>query len=218
MSRQRSGNWVFKVTKIKICGLTRLKDALSACKFGADAVGFVFAESPRRISVKKAAAICSKLPGSVSRVGVFVDQSAEVINGAVKKCRLDYVQLHGDESPAFCKKIKAPVIKAFRVKRDLLVPAVKKYKVAAILLDSFSPVFRGGTGKTFDWKIAVRIKKSGLPLILSGGLNARNLASAIKRVRPSAVDLSSGVEVRPGIKSAVKMKKAIAIAKRGCII
>jgi len=206
------------VVKIKTCGITNLKDALLACEYGADAVGFVFAKSPRRISVKAAAAICSKLPCSVSRVGVFVDQSAGIINKAVKKCGLDYVQLHGNESPAFCKKIKTPVIKAFRVRGGLSFSGMKKYKVAAILLDSFSPDSHGGTGKAFDWKEAVRAKKTGIPLILSGGLNAGNLASAIKKVRPRAVDMSSGVEARPGKKSAAKMKKAIAIARRGCII
>lgn len=206
------------MTQIKICGITNLKDALLACEYGADAVGFVFAKSPRRISVKAAASICSRLPCSVSSVGVFVDQSADIINNAVKKCGLDYVQLHGDESPAFCKKIKAPVIKSFRVKGAVALAEIKKYKVAAILLDSFSPASHGGTGKTFDWKAAVRAKKAGIPLILSGGLNAGNLASAIKKVRPRAVDVSSGVEVRPGKKSAVKMKKAIAIVRRGCII
>ncbi len=206
------------MVKIKICGITNLKEALLACKYGADAVGFVFAKSPRRISVKAAAAICAKLPCSVSKVGVFVDESAEKINSTVKKCGLDYVQLHGDESPAFCKKIKAPVIKAFRVKGPVTLSEIKKYKVAAVLLDSFSPASHGGTGKTFDWKIAVRAKKIKLPLVLSGGLNADNLALAIKKVGPAAVDLSSGVEVRPGRKSAVKMKKAIAIVRRGCII
>ncbi|MFA5103958.1 MAG: phosphoribosylanthranilate isomerase [Candidatus Margulisiibacteriota bacterium] len=206
------------MTKIKICGITNFKDALLACRYGADAVGFVFAKSPRRISVKKAAAICSKLPPSISKVGVFVNQNAGMINNAVKKCGLDYVQLHGDESPAFCGKIKAPVIKAFRVGDGFSLPGIKRYKVAAILLDSFSPVLRGGTGKVFDWKVAVRAKRTGLPLILSGGLNADNIAAAIKKVRPRMVDVSSGVESRPGRKSAAKMKKAIAIAKRGCII
>ena len=206
------------MTKIKICGITSLKDALLACELGADALGFVFAKSPRRISIKTAAAICSKLPHSVSRVGVFVDQSADMINKTVKQCGLDYVQLHGNESPAFCKKIKTAVIKAFRVKGGFSLPDIKKYKVAAILLDSFSQDSHGGTGKTFDWKEAVRAKKAGKPLILSGGLNAGNLAAAIKKVRPMAVDVSSGVEMCPGKKSAVKMKKAVAIAKRGCII
>ncbi len=206
------------MTQIKICGITSLKDALLARDLGADAVGFVFAKSPRRVSVSKAASISSKLGGSVSKVGVFVDQSAAEINKTVKRCLLDYVQLHGDESPAFCGKIKARVIKAFRVKNGASIASIRKYKADAILLDTFDPAAHGGTGKTFDWELAVRAKKAGRPLILSGGLNIRNLASAIKKVRPQAVDLSSGVESSPGKKSAVKMKKAIAIAKRGCII
>ena len=206
------------MTQIKICGITCLGDALLARDLGADAVGFVFAESPRRISVAKAASICSKLGSSISKVGVFVGQGAEEINYAVKKCGLDYVQLHGDEEPGFCGKIDAPVIKAFRVKGRLSQRRIKEYKVAAILLDTYDSASRGGTGRTFDWKLALPAKKAGMPLILSGGLNADNLALAIKKVRPDAVDLSSGVESGPGEKSAVKMKKAIAIAKRGCII
>ena len=206
------------MTQIKICGITCLGDALLARDLGADAVGFVFAESPRRISVAKAASICSKLGSSISKVGVFVGQGAEEINYAVKKCGLDYVQLHGDEEPGFCGKIDAPVIKAFRVKSRLSQRRLKEYKVAAILLDTYASSSRGGTGRTFDWKLALPAKKAGMPLILSGGLNADNLALAIKKVRPDAVDLSSGVESGPGEKSAVKMKKAIAIAKRGCII
>lgn len=206
------------MAKIKICGITDLNDALLASEYGADAVGFVFAPSPRKISVQKASKICSKLPPFVSKVGVFVNQSARFINNTAKICGLDYVQLHGDESPAFCRKIKAPVIKAFRVGAGFSPAQAARYKVAAVLLDAFSPGSYGGTGRTFDWGVAVRVKKTGLPLILSGGLAPGNIASAIRAVRPWAVDLSSGVEKSPGRKNASKMKKAVAIAKRGCII
>lgn len=206
------------MTKIKICGITDIRDALLACEYGADAVGFVFAPSPRNISVKKASQICPKLPPFVSKVGVFVNQSARFINNTAKICGLDYVQLHGDESPVFCRKIKVPVIKAFRVGAGFSPAQAARYKVAAVLLDAFCPGSYGGTGRTFDWGVAVRVKKTGLPLILSGGLTPANIASAIRKVGPWAVDLSSGVEKSPGRKNASKMKKAVAIAKRGCII
>ncbi len=206
------------MTKIKICGITDIMDALLACEYGADAIGFVFAPSPRHISVKKASQICSKLPPFVSKVGVFVNQSERFINNTAKICGLDYVQLHGDESPAFCRKIKVPVIKAFRVGAGFSPAQAARYKVAAVLLDAFCPGSYGGTGRTFDWGVAVRVKKTGLPLILSGGLGPGNIASAIRKVRPWAVDLSSRVEKSPGRKNASKMKKAVAIAKRGCII
>jgi len=201
------------VTKIKICGITNLKDALLACKYGADAVGFIFAKSPRRISLRAAAQISKKIPSSVMRVGVFADQSADLINKAVKQCGLDCVQLHGDESPAFCRKIRAKVIKAFRVKNTVILSDIKKYKVDAILLDTYSSDKRGGTGKTFDWGLVSAVRKLKVPLFLSGGLNCDNLPCAIRQVKPTAVDLSSGVESSPGKKNARKMKRAIEIVK-----
>ncbi len=201
------------MAKIKICGITNISDALLACKLGADAIGFVFAKSPRKISIETAKKIILKMPPFVSKVGVFSKQDVEFINNAVKKCRLDYVQLHGDETADFCRKINANVIKAFRVFKGFNVDLLKDFKDFYILLDTFSNEVYGGTGTTFDWNVALKAKKICKNLILSGGLNEKNLSKALKIVRPWAVDLSSGVEISPGKKSAEKLKKVISIVK-----
>ncbi|MCX5749473.1 MAG: phosphoribosylanthranilate isomerase [Candidatus Saganbacteria bacterium] len=206
------------MTKVKICGITNLKDALDAAALGADALGFVFAKSPRKISPEKAKEIVLKLPWRIIRVGVFVNEGAERVNRTVRACGLDLVQLHGDETPSYCKKIRSRMIKAVRIKNEKDLLKIKKYKVSAILLDAYSKDKYGGTGKTFDWSLAKKAKKYGIPVILSGGLDEKNLSPAIKTVRPYAVDISSGVEILPGRKSAKKMKTVIAIAKGGCII
>jgi phosphoribosylanthranilate isomerase len=206
------------MTKIKICGITNLKDALMAAKLGADAIGFVFAKSTRRITPEKAGDIVLKLPWKLVRIGVFVNEKPERVNRVVRVCGLDLVQLHGDETPAYCKKISSRIIKAVRIKSKKDIEKIKKYKVAAVLLDAYSKSKYGGTGKTFDWNLAKNVKRSKVPVILSGGLNEKNIMEAIKKVRPYAVDVSSGVESSPGCKNAKKMKKVIEIAKRGCII
>lgn len=206
------------MTKIKICGITNLKDALAAAKLGADAIGFVFSKSPRKISPEKARDISLKLPWKVVRVGVFVNEPEERVNRAVRVCGLDLVQLHGDETPSYCSRISSRIIKAVRVKSEKDLLRIKKYKVAAVLLDAYSKDRYGGTGKTFDWKIALRAKKYGVPVILAGGINEMNVGEAVKRARPYAVDVSSGVESAPGRKNAKKMKKVIEIVKHGCII
>jgi len=206
------------MTKVKICGITNLKDAVTAAKLGADAIGFVFAKSPRRLTPEKAREIVLKLPWRLVRIGVFVNEKPEKVNRVVRACGLDLVQLHGDETPSYCKKIKSRVIKAVRVKSEKDLSKIKKYRVAAILLDTYSKDKYGGTGKMFDWGLAKKVKGSRVPVILSGGLNEKNLPEAIKQVRPYAVDISSGVESSPGRKNAKKMKKVIEIAKRGCIM
>jgi phosphoribosylanthranilate isomerase len=192
--------------KVKVCGTTRLKDAMLAVECGADAIGFIFyKKSPRCVTAKTAKEICSKLPPFVQRVGVFVNETAEKINRIADRCGLDAVQLHGDESPAFCKKIRHRVIKAVRVKDPGSLKDLSRYPVDGFLLDTYKEDQWGGTGKVFDWELAARAKKYG-PVILAGGLNPRNVKAAIQKVQPYGVDVSSGVEQSPGKKDPKKVK------------
>ena len=201
--------------KVKVCGTTRLKDALLAVECGADAIGFIFyKKSPRCVSAKTAKEICSKLPPFVSRVGVFVNETADTINRIADRCGLDAVQLHGDETPAFCKKIKHRVIKAVRVKDAASLKEISRYPVDGFLLDTYKKDQWGGTGKVFDWELALRAKKYG-PVILAGGLNPRNVKEAIKKVKPYGVDVSSGVEQLPGKKDPKKVKAFLKAVREG---
>jgi phosphoribosylanthranilate isomerase len=205
--------------KVKICGITNLRDALAAAANGADAVGFVFFQkSPRYVTPAAAAEIIRQLPPLVSAVGVFVDPSLEYLRKVLAVCPLDHIQLHGDEPPVFCRKIEkklhARVIKGFRISSRENLKPVARYDTTGILLDTRVPGQAGGTGRTFDWDI---VRNAGLDrrrLILAGGLSVRNAARAIRAVRPWCVDVSSGVERRPGVKDMKKMKQFISIAKR----
>ena len=201
--------------KVKVCGTTRLKDAQLAVDCGADAIGFIFyKKSPRCVTVKTAKEICSKLPPFVHRVGVFVNETADTINRIAERCGLDAVQLHGDESPAFCKKIKRRVIKAVRVKDSGSLRGLSRYPVDGYLLDTYKEDQWGGTGKVFDWELAIRAKNYG-PVILAGGLNARNVKAAVKKVQPYGVDVSSGVEQSPGKKDPKKVKAFLKAVREG---
>ncbi len=192
---------------VKICGITNVEDALWAARRGATAIGLIFAEeSPRRVTLEAARAIVSELSDSVLRVGVFVNHTVEFVNGCVRELGLSYAQLHGEEAPEYCRKVKANVIKAFRISSRSDLDSLKGYDVDAFLLDTFSPSRRGGTGTTFDWSLAIAAKNFGVPIILSGGLNPENVAEAIERVAPAGVDASSGVEVSPGRKDREKVK------------
>jgi phosphoribosylanthranilate isomerase len=192
--------------KVKICGMTQLKDALFAVEQGVDAVGFIFyKKSPRAVTMKTVREIISKLPPLVDTVGVFVNESAERLNKIADYCGLDLVQLHGEESPAFCRKIHRRVIKAFRVKDLQSIKQLEKFPVSGFLLDTFSDDLHGGTGKTFDWNLALPAKKMG-PVILAGGLTPRNILQAVRQVRPYGVDVCSGVEKSPGIKDLEKVR------------
>jgi phosphoribosylanthranilate isomerase len=192
--------------KVKICGMTQLKDALFAVDQGATAVGFIFYnKSPRSVTMKAAREIIAKLPPFVDTVGVFVNETTERVNKVADYCGLDLVQLHGEESPAFCRKINRRVIKAFRIKDLQSFKKLEKYSVSGFLLDTFSENLHGGTGKVFDWNLAHRAKKMG-PIILAGGLTARNICQAIRQVRPYGVDVCSGVEKEPGIKDPEKVR------------
>ncbi len=202
--------------RVKICGITRLDDALCAVECGADALGFVFyADSPRCVSEAEAAAIIAKLPPFVSTVGVFVNEKVDVIKGVARQAGLNCIQLHGDETLAEAEALPLKVVKAVRVGAEgdgFAIESFGESGVSAILLDTYNKELRGGTGECFDWDFAVKAKEHA-PIILSGGLNADNVAEAIRRVEPYGVDVSSGVEQGPGIKDHDKIKEFISKAR-----
>lgn len=195
--------------KTKICGITNAADARLAVEAGAGYLGFNFFEkSPRYIRPAAARSIARGLPKSVKRVGVFVNEAEENVVAIAKQVGLNFVQLHGEETPAFVGRVnrRVRVIKALRVRPGFQVEELKKYhEASAILLDGFDPGRRGGTGKTFDWSVAKRAAKHHR-VFLAGGLTAENIGEAIRQVRPFAVDVCSGVESRPGKKSAARMR------------
>lgn len=204
-----------KQVKVKVCGMTSLKDALVAVEGGADAVGFIFyKKSPRSVTMKTVREIVLELPPFVDTVGVFVDETAEQINKIADYCNLDIIQLHGDESPTFCKKIRRKVIKAFRIKDMQSVKKISNFQVSGFLLDTFSEKLHGGTGKVFDWNLALPAKKFG-PVIMAGGLTPNNVQQAVRQIRPYGVDVCSGVESEPGIKDHKKVRAFLNNAKAG---
>ena len=193
-------------TRVKICGITRVEDALSALHAGADAIGLVFyAQSPRCVSIAQAQAIVAAMPPFVSIVGLFVNATTAEIQSILTQVHLDIVQFHGDETPEQCAKINFPYYKAIRVKPDtnLLQYAIDFKGANALLLDTFSEQAYGGTGHVFDWNLIP--KNLTKPVILAGGLVPENVANAIKQVQPYAVDVSGGVELSKGIKDAAKI-------------
>jgi phosphoribosylanthranilate isomerase len=186
---------------VKICGITRLDDALAAVEAGAGAIGFVFwPASPRFIDPYRARAIAARLPPFVTPVGLFVNQARDYVTGVVSLVRLGAVQLHGDETPAFAASMVAPVIRALPIGRAAAWPAG-----ATLLLDAHDPVQRGGTGRTIDWVAAAAIA-ARRRVLLAGGLTPDNVAGAILQVRPFGIDVSSGVERAPGIKDHGRLK------------
>jgi phosphoribosylanthranilate isomerase len=194
------------VTRIKICGITRAEDALAAARSGADAIGLVFYQrSPRRVSVAQAEQLAEALPPFVSLVGLFVNAEAAFVREVLASVPLDLLQFHGDETPEYCAQFDRPYLKAIRVKAgvDLLQCASDFRSAKGLLLDAHVEGIPGGTGTAFDWTLIP--KQLPLPVILSGGLDAENVATAIKQVRPYAVDVSSGVEAGKGIKDAAKV-------------
>ena len=202
------------IPEVKICGITSLEDAETAVLAGADAIGFIFyPRSPRYVTPDRAGEISEKLPGGVCRVGVFVDHDAEGVRRIAQSCGLDFIQLHGNESPEYCRPFPPSVlIKAVSVQKEEDLARLKDFPVGAILVDAHDPLRRGGTGKTCDWNLA---RKAGenRRLILSGGLNPQNILSAIEAVRPLAVDIGSGVESRPGKKDPEKIKELMAAVR-----
>jgi phosphoribosylanthranilate isomerase len=199
----------------KICGITRIEDALAAVEAGADAIGLVFyAKSPRAVSVQQARAIIAALPPFVTTVGLFVDASRCELGEILDAVPLDLLQFHGDETPAACDGFHRPYIKALRVKPgDDIAAQVALYKNASgVLLDTYVPGIPGGTGEAFDWSLVpAQLSK---PVILAGGLTAENVSQAITQVRPYAVDVSGGVESAKGIKDAAKINAFMQAVRR----
>ena len=202
--------------KIKICGITNKDDALNAIALNVDAIGFIFyANSPRSITKEKLEEFIIDIPPFVTTIGVFVNEDIDVIKETTERCQLNAIQLHGNESPKTCLSLQHQIIKAIPVKESNDLNKIPQYKGSAnaILLDTKAENIHGGTGKTFDWGLAIEAKQFDTPLILSGGINEHNIEKAIKMVNPYAIHLSSGVEIEPGIKDYNKMNTIINLAK-----
>jgi phosphoribosylanthranilate isomerase len=199
--------------KVKICGLKRAQDAIWANSLRPDFIGFVFAQSKRRVSAAEASYISNAISDDILRVGVFVNPSKDDIEHVLKCVRLDIIQLHGDESPVFCESLKLPVWKAFRVSSAESLKLIKEYedKVDAVVLDGFSEESFGGTGKAFDWRLTAR-ENFNIPVVLAGGLNCMNIEKACGIVKPDVVDVSSGVET-DGFKDPAKVGEFVRKAR-----
>lgn len=193
------------MVRTKICAITTMDDALMAVELGADALGFIFAPSPRQVTPQCARHIIRMLPPFVQTVGVFVNEDPGTIRNIMTYCGLHMIQLHGDESPRVCQHLMPYTIKAFRIKDISSLAPIRRYqgKARALLLDTYQSGRNGGTGKTFDWDLALKAKELGMPVILSGGLGPSNIEKAVSLVNPYAVDVNSGVEINPGKKSRV---------------
>ncbi len=196
------------MTKIKICGITNLKDAKAAVKLGADYLGFIFyRKSPRYIRPEKAQDIISKLPKKVKTVGVFVNEKVDAVKRIARITGIRLLQFHGDETQGYCKEFKLPVIKALRIKGEKDLRKINDYDVDFFLLDNYLPNKFGGTGKRFDWGVLSKIKRINKKFFLSGGINPENVVLAIRNVSPFAADASSGLEKSLGKKDHKIMKK-----------
>ena len=188
-------------TRVKICGITSVGDGLAAARHGADAIGLIFyPPSPRLVTLERAREIAASLPSFVARVAVFVNPSAAEVEAVIRACRPDLLQFHGEETADFCRAFGVPYLRALRVRPgvDLLESLSLFGDAAGWLLDAYRQELYGGTGEAFDWGLIPR--ELARPLILSGGLDAANVGEAIRRVRPWAVDASSGVEAAKGVK------------------
>ncbi len=194
--------------RTKICGITRLEDALTSVRYGVNALGFNFYEkSPRYISPDKASDIINQLPPFVSVVGLFVNADYDKIAKTADMCGVRTIQLHGDESPDFCSKLKSyRVIKALRIKHESDLGNLKRYDVCGYILDSFSPDVYGGTGLSFDWDLLGKID-SAKNIIVAGGINPDNIEHLLRAVVPYGVDICSGVELSPGVKDEKLIKE-----------
>lgn len=196
------------MVRIKICGITNLEDALLAAELGADALGFIFyPPSPRSVAPDAARAIIAQLPPFVSTVGVFVDENAATVKELAAAVGLDWLQLHGHESPEYCRTLGRRVIKGFRIRDERSLAGLAAYRGAAqaLLLDTYKKGVVGGTGETFNWDLAREANKYG-PIILAGGLTSENVVQAIAAAQPQAVDVASGVEAGPGKKDPGRLK------------
>ena len=217
--------------RIKIEGLRDAREAMKVAQMGADAIGMVFADSPRWVSPEQARAIVDILPPWVATIGVFVNSDADTINRVIQRTGIGYVQLHGDEPPEMVGQVRAPVIKAFRVRdagwldevRGWIDACEARRNLSAVLLDAFDKSARGGTGKQFNWDLVADARAAGAmagldPIILAGGLDASNVARAIDAVKPWAVDVASGVEKAPGVKDLLKVADFIQATKEGDVL
>lgn len=199
--------------RVKICGLTRREDVAAAVDAGADALGFVFTPRSRRfLELPEAHELVSAVPAFIARVGLFMDQDEDEVRRVLDAVPLSLLQFHGNETGQFCRQFGLPYMKALAMGSGGRAEGVEAYSdAAALLLDSHEPGAPGGTGRAFDWN---RIPELPRPLVLAGGLGPRNVHRAVRQVRPWAVDVSSGVETEPGVKSARKMNEFISEAKR----
>lgn len=206
------------MTRVKICGITRLEDALTAARAGADAVGMIFCESPRKVRPENAREIVSRLPPFIAAVGVFADSPPGEVIRIAREVGLSAVQLHGGESPEEVGEVAGAVrvIKAFRVRDASSLSGLEAYQAAsAFLFDAHVEGALGGTGRTFDWSLLENaLERLDKPWILAGGLNPGNVEAAVRRLRPYGVDTSSGVELRPGVKDEAKVREFIARVRR----
>jgi len=214
--------------RVKIEGLRDPETALRIAQMGADALGLVFAESPRWVSPEQARAVIDVLPPWVATVGVFVNADAAAINRVVERTGISHVQLHGDEPPELVAEVARPCIKAFRVREEGWLAEVRRWvsavvarrNLAAVLLDAYAPDARGGTGRKFNWDLVADARAAGAmagldPIILAGGLDATCVSQAIDLVRPWAVDVASGVEKAPGVKDLRKVEDFIRATREG---
>lgn len=203
------------MVQIKICGITTIEDALAAAGAGADALGFVFhPASPRCVTPAQVKAIVGSLPATVCTVGVFVNLPPDAVLQVADLCGLDFIQLHGSETPEYCRRFpRERLIKAVSLRNEGDLAETADYPVRAFLVDAHDPARFGGTGRTCDWSLARRFAARH-PLILAGGLNADNIGAALEAVQPLAVDLSSGVETAPGKKDHDRVRAVVAAVRR----
>jgi phosphoribosylanthranilate isomerase len=201
-------------TLVKICGITNVPDGLAAAGAGADLIGLMFYEkSTRLVTIEQAAEISRALPPFVMCAGVFVNPDPNLVLQAISQCHLTMLQFHGDEPSDFCTQFGMMSMKAIRIRDESSLEQLENYQTDALLLDAHSPHGLGGTGKKFNWDLAVAAQRFGKPIFLAGGLTPENVADAVRQVRPFGVDVSSGVESAPGKKDPAKMKAFIDAAK-----
>ena len=203
------------MTLVKICGITNAGDALVAADAGADAVGFIFAESPRRVGLEEARGISIALPENLIRVGVFVDEEPAEILRISREVGLDLAQLHGDETPETVTALRedgVKVMKALRVESAATLEALEEYEADLFLLDAYSARARGGTGERFDWGVAKSLKGRD-NIVVSGGLGPDNVREAVEFFEPFGVDASSSLEDGPGRKNGELVRRFVLAAK-----
>ena len=196
---------------VKICGITSLKDAEMAVNYSVSAIGMIFCpDSPRYVDPAEMEQWIDRIPDSVKKVGVFVNEQIDTINNITRQLKLEFIQLHGDESPEFCNGIIRPVIKVFRVGDDFDAIVLNEYDVHGFLFDTYKKGNPGGTGTRFNWDLIANLKTE-TPIILSGGLTPENVLNGIEAVNPAAVDVNSGVESVPGVKDEEKIKELFSV-------